>query len=124
MANTILLIDDSPTLRAVLGTMLKAHGYLVIEAENGHTAMALIHRNDFDIVLCDINMPVMDGITFIKTFKQEPQMLNKPVLVLTTENTAKIKQEARNAGASGWMVKPYKDKSILEAIEKLLGQGN
>ena len=100
--------------------MLTANGYQIIEAENGHTAMAIIHRHQFDLVLCDINMPIMDGIAFIKSFKQEPEMKNIPVLVLTTENSSKMKFEARNAGASGWMVKPYKDKSILEAVKKLI----
>lgn len=120
MANTILLIDDSPTLRVVLGTLLTINGYQVIEAENGHTAMALVHKNDFDLVLCDINMPIMDGISFIKSFKQLPEVRHKPVLILTTENSPEIKQEARNAGASGWIIKPYRDKSILQAIDKLL----
>lgn len=121
LANTILLIDDSPTLRTVLGALLTDSGYQVIEAENGHTAMSIIHRKPFDLVLCDINMPVMDGISFIQSFKQEPQMRHIPVLVLSTENSNEMKLKAKFAGASGWIVKPYKEKTILEAINKLIG---
>jgi len=124
MAKTIMIIDDAASIRQVVGFTLSAEGYSVIEAENGKDALRKIENQPVDLFLCDVNMPEMDGIAFLKTIKgDEKYSTHKfaPVIMLTTESGDDKKSEGRDAGARAWMIKPFKPEKLIEAIRIILG---
>jgi len=123
MAKTILAIDDSTSIRQMVAFTLKSAGYAVIEAADGQEglAKATANANAINLVLTDQNMPVMDGLTLIKTLRGMSQFASMPILMLTTESSDVMKQQGRAAGATGWLVKPFDPHKLLEVVKKVIG---
>ncbi|MBI5970788.1 MAG: response regulator [Deltaproteobacteria bacterium] len=122
-SKTIMIIDDSPSIRQVVNLTLKKVGYDVIEASDGEDALKKLVGQKVNLIICDVNMPRMDGITFLKNLKAVPDHKYTPVIMLTTESQEARKQEGKLAGAKAWVVKPFKPEQMLEAIEKLMLPG-
>jgi two-component system chemotaxis response regulator CheY len=120
MAKTILVVDDSASLRQVVGIALRGAGYDVIEACDGKDALAKLTGQKVHLMISDVNMPNMDGITFVKTVKQNPLYKFTPVVMLTTESAENKKAEGQAAGAKAWVVKPFKPDMLLGAVKKLV----
>jgi two-component system chemotaxis response regulator CheY len=120
MAKTIMVIDDSASLRQVVGIALKGAGYDVVEAMDGMDALSKLKGQKINLVVCDVNMPNMDGITFVKEIKQLPNYKFTPVIMLTTESQEGKKKEGQAAGAKAWVVKPFKPEVLLGAVAKLV----
>jgi two-component system chemotaxis response regulator CheY len=119
MAKTILIIDDSASLRQVVKMALTGAGYNVIEAGDGQAALALLDGRQVNMAVCDINMPVMNGIEFVKAAKQLASYKFMPILMLTTESQDAKKEEGKAAGAKAWMVKPFSPTQLVAAVSKL-----
>ncbi|MEQ8660909.1 MAG: response regulator [Gammaproteobacteria bacterium] len=119
MSKTIMIIDDSASLRQVVAIALKDAGYDVIEAGDGQQALERINGRKVHLVICDVNMPVMDGITFVREVKQRPEHRFLPIIMLTTESAEAKKQAGQAAGAKAWVVKPFKPAQMLDAVAKL-----
>lgn len=119
MARLIMIIDDSASLRQVVGIALKGAGYEVIEGCDGKDALDKLDGRKVSLIISDVNMPVMDGISFVKAVKERPEYKFTPVIMLTTEFTDKKKQEGQAAGAKAWVVKPFKPEQLLGAVQKL-----
>jgi two-component system chemotaxis response regulator CheY len=120
MAN-ILAVDDSASMRQMVAFTLKGAGHNVVEAVDGVDALAKAKGGKFDLVISDVNMPNMDGITLIKELRALPNFKFTPMLMLTTESTAEKKQEGKAAGATGWIVKPFNPDQLLATANKVLG---
>jgi len=120
MAKTIMIVDDSASLRQVVGIALKGAGYEVLEGMDGKDALAKLAGKKVHLIISDVNMPNMDGISFVKTLKQMPNYKFMPVIMLTTESQDSKKQEGQAAGAKAWVVKPFKPESLLGAVQKLV----
>lgn len=119
MAQTILVIDDSASLRQVVAMALQGAGYEVIQAGDGQAALALLDGRKIGMAICDVNMPKMNGIEFVKAAKALPAYRFLPILMLTTESQEAKKEEGKAAGAKAWMVKPFSPSSMLNAVSKL-----
>jgi two-component system chemotaxis response regulator CheY len=120
MAKTIMVVDDSASLRQVVGIALKGAGYEVIEGCDGKDALAKMTGQKIHLIISDVNMPNMDGITFVKAVKQLPNYKFTPVIMLTTESQESKKAEGQAAGAKAWVVKPFKPEQMLGAVQKLV----
>jgi len=118
MAKTIMVVDDSSSLRQVVRMALESAGYQVLEAGDGQAALALLDGRQINMVVCDVNMPKLDGISFVKQAKQLPAYRFLPVLMLTTESSEEKKQAGKAAGAKAWMLKPFSPSSMLAAVAK------
>ena len=116
MAKCVLIVDDSETVRQVLKLALGNAGYQVVEAEDGFDALAKLSGVQIDMLITDLNMPNMDGITLIKEVRQNPSNRFMPIIMLTTESQPAKKQEGKSAGASGWIVKPFKPEQLLAVV--------
>jgi two-component system chemotaxis response regulator CheY len=116
----ILVIDDSVSLREVVGISLRGAGYEVIEACDGRDALAKLDQRKVQLMICDVNMPVMDGISFVKHVKQLPRHRYVPIIMLTTESRENRKVEGQMAGAKAWVVKPFRPEQMLRAVAKLI----
>lgn len=117
----VLIVDDSVSMRQMVGFTLRKGGFDVIEAEHGQDALQKLQQNqNVDLILTDLNMPVMDGITLIQNVRKQPAMKNKPILMLTTEGLATKKEQGKAAGATGWIVKPFDPDKLLQTIAKVL----
>ncbi|EMR14275.1 response regulator receiver protein [Methylophaga lonarensis MPL] len=120
MAN-ILTVDDSASMRQMVAFTLKAAGHSVTEAADGQQALQIAKGQSFDLVLTDVNMPVMDGLALTREIRQLPGYRFTPILILTTEAGTDKKQEGRAAGATGWLVKPFNPEQLLATVAKVLG---
>jgi len=120
MAKTIMIIDDSASLRQVVGIALTGAGYEVIEACDGRDALAKLTGQKIHLMLCDVNMPNLDGISFLKALREVPAYKFTPVIMLTTEAGEDKKKEGQAAGARAWVVKPFKPEQLLLAVSKLI----
>lgn len=120
MAKKILLVDDSASVRTVAGIALRGAGYEVLEAANGQEGLGKLTGDKIHLIISDVNMPVMDGITFLKEVKRHPSYKFTPVIMLTTEAGEDKKQEGRAAGAKAWIVKPFQPQNMLDAVSKLI----
>jgi two-component system chemotaxis response regulator CheY len=120
MSKTILTVDDSATVRQMVTFTLKAAGYEVIEAKDGSDALTKFTRS-LSMVVTDLNMPAMDGIELIKRVRADPAFKYVPIVVLTTESEAAKKQAARSAGATAWIVKPFRPEQLIAVVQKVLG---
>lgn len=120
MASKILIVDDSEALRHILSLVLIENGYEVIEASDGIEGMSKLNGEKIKLMLCDVNMPNMDGYEFVQKVRQMPDYKFTPVIMLTTESSVASKQKGKDAGASGWMVKPFKPAALLDAVSKLV----
>eukprot|EP01030_Chromulinospumella_sphaerica_P028101 gene28101-28416_t len=110
-----MVVDDSASLRQVVGIALKGAGYDVIEGRDGADALSKCTGQKIHLVVCDVNMPNMDGITFVREFKALPNYRFTPVIMLTTESQESKKEEGKAAGAKAWVVKPFKPEVLLGA---------
>jgi two-component system chemotaxis response regulator CheY len=119
MAKTILVVDDSASLRQVVGIALKGAGYDVVEGVDGKDALTKLDGRKVNLIISDVNMPNMDGITFVKAVKQHPNYKFTPIIMLTTESQETKKAEGQAAGAKAWVVKPFKPEQMLAAVSKL-----
>ncbi len=124
MGKKILAVDDSGSLRQMLAFSLRSGGYQVIDAVDGVDGLAKAKANRIDLVLTDQNMPNMDGLTLIKSLRALPEFRAVPILMLTTESSAEMKSLGREAGANGWLVKPFDPNRLLEVVGKLIGPGS
>ena len=120
MAKTIMIVDDAAALRQVVSIALKGAGYEVIEGSDGRDALAKLKGQKIHLIISDLNMPNMDGISFLKAVKELPHYKFTPVLMLTTESQDEKKKEGQAAGARAWMVKPFKPDQLLNAVQKLV----
>jgi len=120
MSKTILTVDDSKTMRDMLKLALGGDGHNVIQAEDGVNGIeALQSAGAVDVIITDINMPRMDGFGFIDHVRRDPRNRAIPILVLTTESEPAKKQRARDAGATGWIVKPFDPQKLLAAVRRV-----
>lgn len=119
MTKTVLTIDDSRTMRDMLQLALVAAGYRVIQAVDGIDGLETLSAEGADIVITDINMPRLDGFGVIEGMRADPDHRATPVLVLTTESDAAKKQRARDAGATGWIVKPFDPAKLIDAVRRV-----
>jgi two-component system chemotaxis response regulator CheY len=116
----ILAVDDSSTMRQMLSVTLKNAGHQVIQAEDGVVALDIAREQKFDLVITDVRMPNMDGITLVSELRKLPGFEATPLLVLTTESAASKKQAGKAAGATGWIVKPFNKAQLLKVITTTL----
>ncbi|CAN7211380.1 two-component system response regulator [Devosia sp. Root413D1] len=121
MSKTILTIDDSASIRQMVAMTLKSAGLTVLEAGNGLEGYNKATTETVHAVVTDLNMPVMNGLEFLKKFRQHPAGKGIPVILLTTESDEELKRQAREAGATGWIVKPFKQDQLLAVIRKVTG---
>jgi two-component system chemotaxis response regulator CheY len=120
MAKKILVIDDSSSLREVVSIALQGAGYDVVQAADGKQALEKLDGARIHLAICDVNMPVMDGITFVKEVKKRADYRFMPIIMLTTESRESRKQEGQMAGAKAWVVKPFRPEQMLHAVAKLI----
>ncbi|KPQ28480.1 MAG: two-component system, chemotaxis family, response regulator CheY [Marinobacter excellens HL-55] len=120
MTKTVMVVDDSASLRQVVVMALKSAGYETIEAENGKKALEVLKAKRANLIISDVNMPVMDGLTFLKEVKKLPDYKFTPVIMLTTESSENRKSEGKASGAKAWVVKPFQPQQMLDAVKKLL----
>jgi two-component system chemotaxis response regulator CheY len=116
----ILVVDDSTTMRQMVAFTLTSAGHEVVEAPDGNQALATAKSKKFDLVITDVNMPGMNGIDLVQSLRALPDCKFIPILVLTTEAGAELKQKGKNAGATGWIVKPFNPEVLLETLKKVL----
>lgn len=122
MAKCILVVDDSETVRQVLQLTLSKAGFDVVEAEDGVDAYSKLSDQPVDMIVTDLNMPNMDGLELIKKIRQEGEYRFTPIVMLTTESSEEKKKAGREAGASGWIVKPFKPEQLLKVVKMVLGE--
>ncbi|KUF12815.1 response regulator [Pseudoponticoccus marisrubri] len=121
MTTKVLAIDDSRTIRNLLRVSLENAGFEVHSACDGQEGVDIFPEVDPDVVITDINMPNLDGFGVIDTLRSGPNRTNVPILVLTTESSDKLKSRARASGATGWIVKPFDDASLVSVLRRLTG---
>ena len=121
MSKTILIVDDSSSVRSVVGIALKRAGYDVIEGCDGVDALSKMTGQKIHLIVSDVNMPNMDGITFVKEVKKDPRYKFTPVCMLTTEAEESKMQEGKAAGAKAWIIKPFQPPKLLDVVAKLVG---
>lgn len=120
MSKTILIVDDSSSVRTVVALTLRRAGYDVVEAADGREALGRLGQGKVHLVISDVNMPVMDGITFLREMKQKAEYRFTPVIMLTTESQDAKKAEGQAAGAKAWVVKPFQPQQMLAAVARLV----
>ena len=117
----ILAVDDSPSMRQMVAFTLKSAGFDVAEAEDGAVALQMAQKEKFRLVLADVNMQNMDGISLVRALRGLPDYKFTPMLMLTTESTPEKKLEGKSAGATGWLVKPFNPEQLVSTIQRVLG---
>lgn len=120
MSRTALIVDDSPSMRQMVAFTLRQGGFDVIEGENGQDALDKLKDRRVQLIITDLNMPVMDGITFIQNVRSRAEFKFTPVLMLTTESQSAKKELGKAAGATGWIVKPFDPDKLLATVAKVL----
>lgn len=119
MAKRILTVDDSKTIRDMVSFTLRKAGFDVDEAEDGKVALSVLGRGRYDLIITDLNMPNMDGISLIKNVRTDSQHRGVPILILTTEGDATKKNDGKAAGATGWLVKPFNPEKLVELVQRV-----
>jgi len=122
MAASILAVDDSTSMRQMVSFTLKGAGYEVVEAADGVEALNIAKTRSVNLVITDVNMPNMDGITLIRELRNLPSYKFTPLLMLTTESGDEKKQQGKAAGATGWIVKPFNPDQLLKTVAKVIGR--
>jgi two-component system chemotaxis response regulator CheY len=117
----ILIVDDSASMRNMVKATLESAGHQVKDAADGQAALVLANAGDFNAVVTDLNMPMMDGIELVKKLRQLPKYKYTPILLLTTESSVDKKTQGKQAGATGWLVKPFNPAKLLETVDRVLG---
>jgi len=119
MSRRVLTVDDSKTMRDMVSFALRGAGFEVVEAEDGEHALSVLAKTNVDLVITDINMPKMDGVTLVKKLRALSAHRSTPILVLTTEGGDEKKSAGRAAGATGWIVKPFSPEKLLQVVSKV-----
>jgi two-component system chemotaxis response regulator CheY len=119
---SILTVDDSASIRMTIKLALSDAGYSVDEAENGSAGIDKANAGNFDLIITDLNMPVMDGLTMIEELRKLPAHAGVPIIFLTTESDEAMKQRAKAAGATGWLTKPFNPEQLVRIAKKVLGR--
>lgn len=122
MTASILIVDDSPSLRMAIRLALTGAGYRVTEAGDGEEGLARASSDRFDMILTDLNMPRMNGLEMIQEIRKSPMQSGVPIVFLTTESDDAMKQQAKAAGATGWLVKPFVPEQLIKIVKKVLGR--
>ena len=117
----ILAVDDSVSIRKSIPFILGQENFEVVEAENGADGLSKANADKFGLIITDINMPIMDGIQFIKELRNTAEHKFTPIIVLTTENQESKMQEGKAAGATGWIVKPFSSEKLIAVVKKIIG---
>lgn len=120
MANTVLIVDDSPSMRQLVSYTLSNAGFNVVSAVDGMDAIVKLEKEKYKMVITDLNMPRMDGMTLIKCLRTLNNHRFTPVVMLTTESKESKKEEGRAAGASGWIVKPFTPEQLISVVKKFV----
>ncbi len=120
MAKTIMTVDDSASVRQMVSFTLKQAGYDVLEAVDGVDGLSKVSENSVHMMITDLNMPNMNGIDLIRNVREKPGMKFIPIIMLTTESQPGMKQAGREAGATGWIVKPFKPEQLVAVVKKVL----
>lgn len=121
MTIEVLAVDDSRTMRDMISLALSSEGFEVHLAEDGEHGLEVLDGIDPDVIITDINMPRLDGFGFIDAVREREDSRTTPILVLTTESSADLKTRARNAGATGWIVKPFAQDKLVRALRMVSG---
>ncbi|TCO71607.1 response regulator [Rhodovulum euryhalinum] len=121
MAKTILIVDDSPSVRQMVKQTLTGAGYQVLEAGDGEQALSALDHARPDAILTDQNMPRMDGLSFIRSYRARPDARGVPIVFLSTETRDDLRQAAKAAGALGWMTKPFDQTQLLTVVKRMVG---
>ena len=121
MQKRIMAVDDSKTMREMIAFTLHTAGFAVESAEDGQKALSALESIQVDLVITDLNMPVMDGLSLIRNLRANPKYRTVPILMLTTEGDAEKKAEGRAAGATGWLVKPFNPEKLVELANRVCG---
>jgi len=121
MPHLIMTVDDSASVRQMVTFTLQQEGYEVTEAVDGVDALTKLDGSGVNMVITDLNMPNMDGIELIRQVRSKPEFKFMPIIMLTTESQPAKKQEGKEAGATGWIVKPFKPEQLLGVVKKVLG---
>lgn len=119
---TILSVDDSPSIRQTVKIALQSAGFTVESACDGADGLARAERAAFDCIITDLNMPNMDGLTMIRALRRMPSYAGVPILFLTTENADSVKRDAKAAGATGWLTKPFAADQLIRIVNKVLAR--
>jgi two-component system chemotaxis response regulator CheY len=119
MSKTIMIVDDSGSFRTVVKLALQKAGYTVVEAVDGQDAVTKLNGQKFNLIVCDVNMPNMDGLSFLRHLKTTAAYKFTPVIMLTTESQEAKKAEGRAAGAKAWITKPFQPSQLVDAANKL-----
>jgi len=119
MGKCVLAVDDSKTMRDMVSFTLRGAGYTVLEADNGVSALRSVQGQKVDVIITDVNMPEMDGITLVRKLRALPAHATTPILILTTESEQAKKDAGRSAGATGWIVKPFSPEKLLQIVAKV-----
>ena len=121
MSKTILAVDDSASIRQMVAFTLKSSGYEVVEAVDGMDGLEKAKSKTFNLILTDQNMPRMEGLALIKALRALPQYASTPMLMLTTESSDAMKAAGKQAGATGWLVKPFDPQKLIGVVKKVIG---
>lgn len=121
MTKRIMTVDDSVSVRQMVSFTLKNAGYETVEACDGSDALTKLNGSSVHMIVTDLNMPNMDGINLIREVRTKPEYKFIPIIMLTTESQENKKMEGKSAGATGWIVKPFKPEKLLAVIKKVLG---
>jgi two-component system chemotaxis response regulator CheY len=121
MRKRILTVDDSPSVRQMVKLTLSGAGYDIVEAGDGAEGLSKARSSTLDMVVTDLNMPVMNGLGLIRELRKLPAYRGVPILFLTTESDAGMKQQAKAAGATGWITKPFQQEQLVAVVRKVLG---
>jgi two-component system, chemotaxis family, chemotaxis protein CheY len=119
-SKTILIVDDSISMRKMIAFTLEESGFTTAEAVNGADALEHIATCKFDLILADVNMPELDGISFVRAARAVPAYKFTPILILTTEGSGEKIREGRQAGATGWLVKPFEPERLMDAVRRVI----
>lgn len=122
MTAKILTVDDSASIRLTTRVALSNAGYTITEAVDGMDGLGKMRSGQFDLIVTDLNMPRMDGLTMIRELRKLPAYMGIPVIFLTTESDNELKSQAKAAGATGWLTKPFDPESLVKIVKKVLGR--
>jgi two-component system chemotaxis response regulator CheY len=121
MAKTVMTVDDSASMRQMVVFTLRQEGFEVVEAVDGRDGLAKLRSGHCDLIVTDLNMPNLDGIGLIREVRSDPKYRCLPIVMLTTESQDGRKQEGKAAGATGWIVKPFRPEQLLAVVKRVLG---
>ena len=119
MPKVVLTVDDSRSMREMVAFTLRKAGYEVREAEDGQKAISVLQTARADVIITDLNMPVMDGVALIRALRADPKHRSVPILMLTTESNDARKAEGKSAGATGWLVKPFDPEKLIDVVKRV-----